>query len=1095
MANDNDTKKVAIPVDKTEGADLNRPFPSPDLDYNTLQSVSQDNGADLPYEVQEPKNGIEAVSIQGTRNRFFNRASKTNKYQPDTSQALVSEKGFTPDSTNLDFPSTSTVRLGALMKKGLPGRRTTDQSPGGKSDLKEIYDLMDQNTEFDAVVPHARDFNADNTSAQGGPASSNDPLSTQIQHGVLSQNRFSVIGTDNKPNIFRGHETNIDDQVFTTLQPQLGAYNPASPSRLTMDELKNVSTEMIKRVVEKSGPTGGNASSEFSKVTSNYTSAYESSTNENIDIKAGTKGSRGAFTETGTIDSYGNMNSPDNKFDGMNSITAINTALSLIAATVAIINEKVKNSAGKTPQGAKPTRNDFNKAVNRGIEIFTGMNLKGAVSNSAQIISAQEGSQVSQINIKENPGFYTVFARSIIRDSIDITSQFNDDIPGGSSSNTQGANNLLEALYGSKTMSAINVFSAIGDIALDQEKGIYDINRIRGSLAGFLDLASAASHKSKRDSSNVVFGDSTDMPNPNDRRLAWRGSSTPSLFLLPSSVEFAHTNTGQSSLISTAHSNLQSTTIVKSKKISKEDVIRHERRLDAEYMPFYFQDLRTNEIVSFHAFLSQLDETYRPSYSDSRMVGRADPVRIYQNTSRDINLRFILTATSREDFNEMWMKFNKMITLLYPQYTKGRTTMSEDNATRIAMPFSQIMSSSPMIRLRVGDVIRSNYSRFNLARLFGAGTTDYDPGNEARNAATRWVHPDTKANAIAAAEVQLEGLIAMNKSIMSPAFLMGAANLVDGLKLLVARARTRPLRAAQVDATGLMFGDVVRVPYPEVRSLRLVPETKGQADGLNTGEDPLYLPYRDVYARVMGKATVDGEIKYRVMLFADAQALFTPLAGTFGNQYYLDHGDMQVFASGLILAQAVLLGLKGFTGAVGLNVPGKGQNGVALGAGPGLDYFKRAVEFLRPKSNAVVRSFEEASGKGLGGFITSMQMTWINDRNVWETDLNARAPKTFEIQMQFAPIHDISPGLDHDGYTRAINYPVGEVANTLSGDETWLDELGVAIANPKTAGAGLRYALDSDYVDETRELVLRDPQDGWDEAALAAMRLLGKAVR
>ena len=1089
MADDNDTKKVAIPVDKTEGADLNRPFPSPDLDYNTLQSVSQDNGADLPYEVQEPKNGIEAVSIQGARNRFFNRASKTNKYQPDTSQALASERGFTPDSTNLDFPSTSTVRLGALMKKGLPGRRTTDQSPGGKSDLKEIYDLMDQNTEFDAVVPHARDFNADNTSAQGGPASSNDPLSTQIQHGVLSQNRFSVIGTDNKPNIFRGHETNIDDQVFTTLQPQLGAYNPASPSRLTMDELKNVSTEMIKRVVEKSGPTGGNASSEFSKVTSNYTSAYESSTNENIDIKAGTKGSRGAFTETGTIDSYGNMNSPDNKFDGMNSITAINTALSLIAATVAIINEKVKNSAGKTPQGAKPTRNDFNKAVNRGIEIFTGMNLKGAVSNSAQIISAQEGSQVSQINIKENPGFYTVFARSIIRDSIDITSQFNDDIPGGSSSNTQGANNLLEALYGSKTMSAINVFSAIGDIALDQEKGIYDINRIRGSLAGFLDLASAASHKSKRDSSNVVFGDSTDMPNPNDRRLAWRGSSTPSLFLLPSSVEFAHTNTGQSSLISTAHSNLQSTTIVKSKKISKEDVIRHERRLDAEYMPFYFQDLRTNEIVSFHAFLSQLDETYRPSYSDSRMVGRADPVRIYQNTSRDINLRFILTATSREDFNEMWMKFNKMITLLYPQYSKGRTVKNA-NGSKIVMPFSQVMSASPMIRLRVGDVIRSNYSRFNLGRLFGAGTKDFNPGKIALAEQFSSTHSIDLFSSPKVADALLESLLSVNKSWMEFPALAGAANFVDALKVIVLGARTRPT-SENDHVKGLTFGDVVRIPYPEVRSLKKADVTDqfisiSATPGADKA-DTFYLPYRDVYARVLGKVTVDGSVKYKVALFADA-SIFTPLAGTVGNIYLLDHGDMQVFASGLILAKAALLGLKGFTGAVSAKIPGNGT--IAIGAGA--DYFKRATNFLKPENNAVVRSFEEVGGKGLAGFITNMQMGWINDRIVWETDLDSRAPKTFEVQISFAPIHDIAPGLDHEGYTRAVSYPVEDSSNIVAGDQRRVDEV-AQIAKGDFSGA--RYLLDADYVDETRELGLRQEQSAADEVSLAAMRLLGRAVR
>ena len=36
-------------------------------------------------------------------------------------------------------------------------------------------------------------------------------------------------------------------------------------------------------------------------------------------------------------------------------------------------------------------------------------------------------------------------------------------------------------------------------------------------------------------------------------------------------------------------------------------------------------------------------------------------------------------------------------------------------------PFSQVMGATPLIRLRVGDVIKSNYSKFNLARMFGIG--------------------------------------------------------------------------------------------------------------------------------------------------------------------------------------------------------------------------------------------------------------------------------------------------------------------------------------------------------------------------------------
>jgi hypothetical protein len=40
-------------------------------------------------------------------------------------------------------------------------------------------------------------------------------------------------------------------------------------------------------------------------------------------------------------------------------------------------------------------------------------------------------------------------------------------------------------------------------------------------------------------------------------------------------------------------------------------------------------------------------------------------------------------------------------------------------------PFSQVISASPLVRLRVGDVIQSNYNDASLRSLFGVGTEKY----------------------------------------------------------------------------------------------------------------------------------------------------------------------------------------------------------------------------------------------------------------------------------------------------------------------------------------------------------------------------------
>jgi hypothetical protein len=93
--------------------------------------------------------------------------------------------------------------------------------------------------------------------------------------------------------------------------------------------------------------------------------------------------------------------------------------------------------------------------------------------------------------------------------------------------------------------------------------------------------------------------------------------------------------------------------------------------------------------------------------------------------------------------------------------------------------------------------------------------------------------------------------------------------------------------------------------------------------------------------------------------------------------------------------------------------------------------------FFSSENNAVIRSFESSRGKGLAGAITSMNFDW--NRSTWETRSAERpqgsvAPKFCTVSIQFAPIHDITPGLDSDGFNRAPIYNVGKVMNGIAGD-------------------------------------------------------------
>lgn len=157
-------------------------------------------------------------------------------------------------------------------------------------------------------------------------------------------------------------------------------------------------------------------------------------------------------------------------------------------------------------------------------------------------------------------------------------------------------------------------------------------------------------------------------------------------------------------------------------RFTPEQVSTIESVLDAEYMPFYFQDLRTNEVIPFHAFIDELSDSYSVEFEKASGYGRLDDVQMYRKTKRSVSLAFHVVSTNDDDFDYMWWQINKLTTLAYPQWSAG-TRLTSDNI-KFTQPFSQIMTASPIIRIRLGDLIRSNYSRFNLKRTFGYQDTE-----------------------------------------------------------------------------------------------------------------------------------------------------------------------------------------------------------------------------------------------------------------------------------------------------------------------------------------------------------------------------------
>ena len=494
--------------------------------------------------------------------------------------------------------------------------------------------------------------------------------------------------------------------------------------------------------------------------------------------------------------------------------------------------------------------------------------------------------------------YYMTMLRALNRDTASLTSALKVSSVGDALASTN-------ALFNSALFKFVNTLAKIGDMAYTQACAI-DLRLTDAEAspeatygAGFNFTTNPVGALLARGfAARRVYGDT----------LAGRRGSTLSLSDLPS----AHLVPAGSS--QAYHSLLggdkRLTTFVPSgssgrtaKRISQADAQKIESILDAEYMPFYFQDLRTNEVIAFHAFLDDVSDSYTANYNASSGYGRIENVQTYKDTKRSVGCTFHIIGMNPADFDYMWWQINKLTTMVYPQWSQGRSLTGKlnDIDVNFTQPFSQIPMATPVIRVRIGDLIRSNYSRFNLKRLFGYQDTEKKQSTTGQGTTFYQIKPGQYIGA-------------------------------------------EPFPIITVKETST----AIRSPLP---------------------------------------FDLEGPPGVAFLLVSGDKA---------GSQVFVEAGN--------------------YTASIAQTFDASGN----------------ITDFYSPTENSVVRSFESAMGMGLAAVVTSLNFTWMDALwGVGEDGSGNRAPRSCKVQMNFEPIHDIAPGLDHEGFNRAPIYPVGNLVNGI----------------------------------------------------------------
>lgn len=889
------------------------------------------------------------------------------------------------------------------------------------------------------LLPGVKGTGLDRTQDTQVDTTSGDRIPSVVESSLKVENRYNP--SQGGQFVPRGTTSSRMDEKGNIIPVDAGVFDLQGGKQVTFDELRKIGTSLLLKAAQidtadkPSKSIKVDKAGNLSKEAYSPTSVFNASSRVDARLLDPTRadGSSDAlvgrnrdFLDTSGDEkrtSYGTMNSPITPFDaplplGMiaqaalgigvvgGATIALTTVLSLIPgerrenpvrgpqiagrSDVPTTMGAYAEMIGVTPGmfGMIPTNNPYIDCVKAGVLSFFGGGGGGLES-----VSGLAGS------ILQSPGYYVVIIRAILSSIEQIKAAFAGFGGGGGAlGNIDAAANLINVLKRSKFIGYLNALAAIGDVALTNAPtgfslsaasfGIADkpnppavipSNRVTMSREG----ASPQSLLSPTpDLANVFIGPSG--------RLTWRMGSAAAAYLIPRTIF-----TGELGMSPTEkavmHTELRDKTMLNDVGRLPSQIVQDiEAYLDAEYVPFYFHDLRTNEIIAFHAFLDSLDDSYNIGRNTENAFGRMDQVLVHQGTTRSISLSFTIAATSESDFDEMWYRVNKLVTLAYPQWTAGDeiTGAAREGgwSPTYKVPFSQVVGASPIIRLRVGDVIASNYSKFGLSRFFGA--TDKETklsqkmpgsprGNNARK--TRFnsdsrdgkkqddrFHPPEAEGSRGFAKIE-------EKVTTLPVFLKPSMGknytLEDGLSKIPLKT-SFPIRGT-IDS--LSFG----------KSLIDQSATDG-LKGLASDAHPLLYTKvtitDDRYSELMGKTVIATPADLMVDPdLAPHVALADGLESTFPDQ----------------------------------NLKGEG--------------------FFDAKNNAVVRAFESTRGKGLAGMLSSIKFTWLDGNATWEISRGSRAPILCKVSIGMDVIHDLPVGLAHDGFMIAPSYPVGNINRKFFG--------------------------------------------------------------
>jgi hypothetical protein len=427
------------------------------------------------------------------------------------------------------------------------------------------------------------------------------------------------------------------------------------------------------------------------------------------------------------------------------------------------------------------------------------------------------------------------------------------------------------------------------------------------------------------------------------------------------------------------------------KRLSADIVKNIETQINSDYMPFSIHDIRTNEVFKFHAFIENVSDSFSPEYTTSTGFGRMDPVRIYNSTSRSISVDFWMVSTSEEDHNEMWYYINRLVTCLYPQWSKPLLANQKDidmANSPFARPFTQIPVASPLVRLRLGDLITSNYSRKKVKE-------------------------------------EIFDIKDIKDTISLYDFFKNIYNIIDSnLKSITSGPLVTILTNIEEDNENIKN---INIPKEFAKPLYINFTVISEPLKEYTFDNFITLDQKDLEEyNITSVSSILKKYWFKITIispepiYSNIDSLFNFLPANMQKKL---NSDIKEYKERLILEYENNNASNRFLFEQKFNYD-LINTSTAQATNEGLDVNARRSDLIT-RPNAIISSYEATKGEGIAGFINNLNLDFQS--SVWDIKPGNIAPQMVKLTMQFNPIHDIPLGMNYKGGMRSAAYNVGKI--------------------------------------------------------------------